>query len=135
METRRSASNTKVLHSGHSFTSIESFPPGILPTKRQVIERILHWKNFRTEDAARAIAKELHDRWIWCNVYPLQMGTITKKIQAIVTLFSSLDRWSKKKRGDTFLDRESQFMQDADQLFNVYCSDAEQRRKMEKNTN
>jgi len=33
---------TKVLHGGESFNSVEEFPAGQLPTKRQVIERLLH---------------------------------------------------------------------------------------------
>lgn len=132
MATRRSAVNTKVLHSGHTFTSSESFPPGILPTKRQVIERVLHFNYFKTVEVANDIAKELHERWIWCNVYPLHQLTISKRIQILVSSFSALDRWSKKKRGDTFLKKESEFMEDVTQLFDVYCADAEQRQQMEK---
>ena len=35
---RRSSNTVKTLHSGHTFTSRDSFPPGVLPSKRQVIE-------------------------------------------------------------------------------------------------
>ena len=71
MTTRRSASNVKVLHSGYTFTGSESFPSGILPTKCQVLERIIQFENFGTVDVANDVAKEIHDRWVWCNVYPL----------------------------------------------------------------
>ena len=76
---RRSSNTVKTLHSGHTFTSRDSFPPGVLPTKRQVIKRILHIKNFRTETAANDIAEEIHNRWVWCNVYPIHTYTISKK--------------------------------------------------------
>ena len=92
---RRSSNTVKTLHSGHTFTSRDSFPPGVLPTKRQVIERILHIKNFRTETAANDIAEEIHNRWVWCNVYPIHTFTISKKVYNLVASFSSLDRWSK----------------------------------------
>ena len=122
----------KTLHSGHTFTSRDSFPPGVLPTKRQVIERILHLKNFRTETVANDIAEEIHDRWIWCNVYPVHKYTISKKVQNLVASFSSLDRWTKSRRGNTFLQRESEFMQTIDSLFDVFCVDDQQRKNLEK---
>ena len=47
---RRSLNTVKTLHNEHTFTSRDSFLLGMLPTiKRQVIERILHLKNFLTE--------------------------------------------------------------------------------------
>ena len=129
---RRSSNTVKTLHSGHTFTSRDSFPPGVLPTKRQVIERILHLKNFRTETVANDIAEEIHDRWIWCNVYPVHKYTISKKVQNLVASFSSLDRWTKSRRGNTFLQRESEFMQTIDSLFDVFCVDDQQRKNLEK---
>ena len=93
---RRRSLNTavKTLHSGHTFTSRDSFPPGVLPTKRQVIERILYLKNFRTEKAANDIVQEIHDRWVRYNVYPIHQYTITKKVYS---WFSALDRWIKSR--------------------------------------
>ena len=88
---RRSSNTVKTLPSGHTFT-IDSCPPGVLPTKRQVIERILHIKNFRTETAANDIAEEIHNKWVWCNVYPIHTYTISKKVYNLVVSFSSLDR-------------------------------------------
>ena len=62
MKRRSSTSVKKILHSGHTFSTRDSFPPGVLPTKRHVIERILHLKNFRTFNAANDIAREIYDR-------------------------------------------------------------------------
>ena len=126
---RRSSNTVKTLHSGHTFTSRDSFPPGVLPTKRQVIGQILHIKNFRTETVANDIAEEIHNRWVWCNVYPIHTYTISKKVYNLVASFSSLDRWSKSKRGNAFLQRESEFMQTIDDLFDAFCVDDEQRKK------
>ena len=132
MTTRRSASNVKVLHSGYTFTGSKSFPSGILPTKCQVLERIIQFENFRTVDVANDVAKEIHDRWVWCNVYPLHYLTISKKVQALVVAFSKLDRYPKKKRGASFLEKEAEFLSDIDKLFDVFCNDNEQRRRLEK---
>ena len=55
------------------------FPPGVQPTKRQVLERYLHFRKFRTAEAANDVANEIYDRWLWCNVYSLHRFTISKK--------------------------------------------------------
>ena len=54
-----------------SFKSVVDFPTGILPTKRQVIEQLLHEDNFLQLSAARIVANELEKRWLWCNIYCL----------------------------------------------------------------
>ena len=132
MKRRSSTSVKKILHSGHTFSTRDSFPPGVLPTKRHVIERILHLKNFRTFNAANDIAREIYDRWVWCNVYPIHLYTISKKVQSFVNCFSVLDRWSKKKRGEAFLQKEKEFMSTIDEIFDVFCADDKQRRILEK---
>ena len=131
MKRRSSTLVKKISHSGHTFTSRDAFPPWVLPTKRHVMERILHSKNFRTFNAANDIAEEIYDRWVWCNIYPIHLYTISKKVESFVK-FSALDRWSKKKRGETFLQEEKEFMSTIDELFDVFCYDDKQRRILEK---
>ncbi|OAF63538.1 hypothetical protein A3Q56_08753, partial [Intoshia linei] len=48
----------------------------------------------------------------------------------LVKEFSVIDRYSKKQRGTTFLNRENDFMADCDKIFNIFCSDSKQRRKL-----
>ena len=62
---------TKILHSGHIFHSKEKLPSGKLPTKIDVIERVLNKENFLQQSAARVVAKELINIWIFCNFYPV----------------------------------------------------------------
>ena len=57
-----SVKRTKVLHRGQVFKNVTDFPLGILPTKRQAIERLLHEDNFLQLSAARIIANELEKR-------------------------------------------------------------------------
>ena len=83
-------------------------------------------------DVANDVAKEIRDRWVWCNVYPLHYLTISKKVQALVVAFSKLDRYHKKKRGASFLEKKAEFLSDIDKLFDVFCNDNEQRRRLEK---
>ena len=117
---RRSSNTEKTSHSAHIFTSRDSFPLGVLPTKRQVIKRILHLKKYRTEKAANNIAEEIHDRWIWCNVYQIHQYTISKKVYCLVASFSTLNYWTKSRRGKTFFQKESDFISTIDELFDFF---------------
>lgn len=124
---------TKVLFSGESFSSTDNFPDGQLPTKRQVIERVLHEDNFLQKAASSSVAKELVERWIWCNVYPVHAVTVANKIFEMVTKFTKLDRWPKKSRGsETFKRRETDFTSKLDDLFDIFCFDDAQRLELEK---
>ena len=120
----------KKLHCGEIFKAVKLFPPGELPTKRHVIERMLDLPDFRTLSAAREVAKELHERWIWCNVYPQHHYTIATKIQQMMTTFSNVTRYP-RMNSEPYKKMESSFLQDMDQLFDVYCVDEQQRRQME----
>ena len=54
------------MHGGEVFAAATSFPPGKLPIKRQVIERMLYFPDYQTLGVARNVANE---RWVCCNVY------------------------------------------------------------------
>jgi len=54
---------TKILHSGHVFHK-EKVPSEKLPTKRDVIERVLNEANFLQQSAAGVVPKELINIWI-----------------------------------------------------------------------
>ena len=47
------------------FKAGTSFPQGKLPIKRHVIERMLNIPNHRRLGAARNVAQELRERWVW----------------------------------------------------------------------
>ena len=91
---------SKKLHGGEVFQSSDNFPSGILPTKQQVIECMLSFNHFRKLDTARIVAKELHHRWVWCNVYSLHELTIAQRVQQLMVEFSDLTRYP-KNRTDT----------------------------------
>ena len=88
---------TKVLRSGYVIMSKKQFQERKLPTKKDVIERVLREDNFFFKSAAGFIAKELIDHWIWCNVYPVHESTVKDKIFNLIKIFISIDRYSKKK--------------------------------------
>ena len=120
------------MHSGHVFHSKEKLPPEKLPTKRDVIERVLNEENFQQQSATGVVAKELINIWTFCNVYPVNEITLKQKIFALMKTFSSIDRYNKKKRGKSFLQKEAEFLRDMDELLDNFCSDDQQRRQLEK---
>ena len=108
----------KILHSGHVFHN-EKLPSEKLPTKRDEIERVLNDENFLQQSAAGVVAKELINIWIFCNDYPVNEITVKQKNFALMKTFSSIDRYSKKKRGKSFLQKEAEFMRDMNEFFDA----------------
>ena len=69
------------LQGRYRFVSKECFPDkGMLPTKKEVLQRILHEDNWRTKQAADLVAKELKEHWLWCNVYTVSITMVSKKL-------------------------------------------------------
>src|SRR5215469_8862237 len=58
----------------------EEFPAGRLPTLKQVIERCLFFKDYKTSDVQGTVSKELFDLWLACNVYPVSVHAIKNKL-------------------------------------------------------
>ena len=89
-----------------------------------MLERIIQFENSRIPDTSNDHAKNMDDRWMWFNVYPLLHFTVSEKVQALVVAFSKVDRWP-KKNGVSFLEKEAEFFSDVDRLFEVFCNDNE----------
>ena len=53
------------MHRGEVSEAATSFPPGQLPIKRQVIERMLNFSDYRTLGAAINVGQAVHETWVW----------------------------------------------------------------------
>ena len=78
------------------------------------------------------VAKEMLHLRIWSIVYPAQGVTVTNRIFEMISQFSELDRWPKKKRNDNFKTKEHSFICNLDQLFEIYCHEGTQRHALER---
>ena len=131
---KRSNSNApcKKLYGGEIYQSSDNFPPGLLPTKRQVIEHMLNFNHFRKLNTARIVAKELYIRWIWCNVYSIDELSIAQRMYQLIPNFSGLTRYPKTcKASDQYKELETNLLQSAHKLFDIFCYDEEQRKQIE----
>ena len=136
MLTRKAATRVCERQGKYSFKSTASFPQGVLPTKRDVLQRLLHERNWRTTSAAVTVANELSGRWIHCNVYCISINGIVSRIQTVVKDFRKIESQPKKgKKGATtsatFENDMKKFLSDIEELFDVFCNDKKQLRKLE----
>ena len=80
------------------FKSCDSFLNGVLPIKRDVLQRLLHERNWRTRSAAVIVANELYERWIHFNVYCISIGGIVFRILTLVKDFRQIESQPKKEK-------------------------------------
>ena len=82
------------------FESCDSFPSGVLPIKRDVLQRLLHERNWQTRAASVIFANKLYKRWIHCNVYCTNVDGIVVRILNLVKDFQQIESQPKKgKKG------------------------------------
>ena len=115
--------------------SCGSFSNGVLPTKRDVLKRLLYERNCRTRAAAVIVAKELYECWIHCNVYCISVDDMVFKILTLVKDFQQIESQPKKEKkgfntSATFNYNMTEFLHDIEELFDIFCNDQKQRQKL-----
>ena len=113
------------------------FKSCVLPTKRDVLQRLPYEGNWRTRAAVVIVANELYERWIHCNVYRISVDGIVFRILTLVKDFRQIESQTKKgKKGfntsATFNYNMTEFLGDIEELFDIFCNDQKQRQKLEK---
>ena len=92
----------------------------------------MHEDSYLHRSASAIVAKESVDLWIRSNVYLVHEITVTNRIFEMVSQFSKLDRWPKKKRNNNFITKEHSFTCNLDELLDIYCHDGTQRHTLER---
>ena len=88
MLTRASSiARTFTLEPWYKFQCINQFPDGVLSTKRDVLQRLLHEDNWHTKNAVQTVSNELFDIWIQSNVYPVSLQAISQRIFKLANEF------------------------------------------------
>ena len=96
MFTRKAVTRVCERQGKYLFKSCDFFANGVLPIKRDVLQRLLHERSWRTRAAAVTVANELYERWIHCNVYCISVDGIMFRILTLVKDFRQIESQSKK---------------------------------------
>ena len=133
MLTRRRAATRVCKSEGfYEFTSKDGFVRDVLPTKRDVLQRLLHEDCWQTRAAREVVAQELVDVWVFCNVYPVSVKAVALRLETLAKSFKKLHSQPKNRRkNDNYSNLVANFMADINDLFDIFCKDNQQRRKVE----
>ena len=96
MLTRKAVTRVCERQGKYLFKSCDSFPSEVLPTKRDVLQRLLHDRNWQTRAAAVIDANELYEHWIHCNDYRISGDGIVFRIITLVKDFRQIASQPKK---------------------------------------
>lgn len=122
MLTRKRAK--KVIDIDLAFSPIDVLPKGQLPTKSDVIKRLLKEKNWHTRETAFNVAQEVIDIWMHCTVYPISKKQVTDKImKELVQQLGKLRKYPKRKKVETYCNNVKKFVAKSDELFDIFIHD------------
>ncbi|XP_041349536.1 uncharacterized protein LOC121368852 [Gigantopelta aegis] len=117
-----------------------SFPPGLLPVGKKVIEIMMAllrpdiagtFKRSISE-ASRLVSMILMEHWEFCNQYTVTLKAIMKKVESVYIRFRELVRWKKDREGTkTHQSKISSFNEDCTQLFDIIVTDPNRRAELE----
>ena len=87
-------------------------------------------------NAAVIFANELYERWIHCNVCCISVDCIVFRILTLVKDFRQTESQPKKRKegfntSATFNYDMTESLHDIEELFDIFCNDQKQRRKLE----
>ena len=71
----------------HRFINTDALSNSTLPTTKDVLQRVMHDKAMKTGKNSRKVAEEVRATWIHCNVYPVALPTVAKKILSLIIEF------------------------------------------------
>ena len=114
--------------------AVTSYQMVFFQPKEMFLQRLLHERNWRKRPAPSIVASELHERWIHCNVYCINVDGIVFRILTLNFRQIECQPKKRKKRIEhqcEFIYYMTEFLRDIEKLFNIFCSDQKQQRKLE----
>ncbi|KAL5469197.1 hypothetical protein EMCRGX_G030420 [Ephydatia muelleri] len=114
-------------------------PHGVLPTNKAVIEVMLYLLRPRRagqsqrsrSNAADMLASVLQEHWIFCNLYTISKKNIKKHITKLYEDFLKLLQTRDSRKNESYDAKVLAFNRDSAVMFDIFCTDACQRRKFE----
>ncbi|XP_033631189.1 uncharacterized protein LOC117293082 isoform X2 [Asterias rubens] len=115
------------------------FPPGILPTQKDVIQNMLYLLSPKRagkaqrsrDDASQLLAERLQEHWNCCNIYTVHVKHIQENILAAYVKFMSLCQTRTDRQNERYFRNIAEFNEQAEKLFDVFCRDEAVKNKKE----
>ena len=114
------------------FPLCEKFEKEKLPSNKEVVGLVRKYsETLSFEKSIAEVSSTLYDHWISRNVYPITVPGIKKKLSKEIDEFRYITRTDTSKRGKKWKDRYENFSARRNKLFDIFCENKEQRKKME----
>ncbi|XP_008947479.1 PREDICTED: uncharacterized protein LOC103781513 [Merops nubicus] len=121
------------------YVESSGFAQGVLPTKKDVVQNMLYLLQPKRagqaqrskEDAAQLLAEHLQEHWLVCNLHTIATQSIKKLILKMYEEFTRLYQTRKQRQNQAFSERADKFNESSEKLFDVFCTDAQLRNKLE----
>lgn len=119
----------------------ETFTSSKLPTKREVLERMIWFLVPRPKGsfirmskdwAALQVAEELCEHWTWCNVYPKHPKNVAKMVLVLYDEFKKLQSYPKNRMSEQWVNEKvDPFTKSLEQGLDIRTLDVAFRKKQE----
>jgi len=109
------------------FEMREHLPNGVLPKSKVVLEYLISLRlqndGIHGYNSFRETSISLVLHWIFCNIYPLTINGVSKKIESMFTEYKFLKNYVNAKKGEKYWNRYEVFTKQQNDLFDIISSD------------
>ena len=136
-------SSTQHLIHDKNYTASEELSIGVLPTKQNVLECMMHLMRpvadrlqVSLKEASNILARNLTRHWEFANIYTIGWRHVSSKIFKLYE--KARTNWQetsrKRKTSDSWVKKMKVYNDEMTQLFDIFCTNKEARSKQEKAT-
>ena len=130
----RSSGAVEIYDLSLAFPHVATFDVTKLPLLKTVIGNVLHQVTERKlsyEAAIHETGQQLYHLWIRNNTYPVTIQTIKNRLSKHIKEFRDLSKRSSDRQNEQFVSRTTTFIDQCNQLFDIFCEDEVKREKLE----
>ena len=126
-----------VLPGGGNMYGREQFSNGLLPSKREIIERMIFHllsktKSMTRQEAADLVADELIQHWVFCNVYTKARSNVSIAIKALYDDFQQKKNTGKQRKTPKWFEEIwNPYLLSLNKGFDIRAQTAEAKKKQE----
>ena len=139
MASRQTRTKTQKTICGTVYSESSALPPGVLPTKKNVVECLMYLmrkdragKQQRTvTDGINLMAYTLIAHWEFCNIYTIHRKNLVQRLQRLYSDFKNNVQQRVSRQTDAWKASMKQYNEDMMKLFDIFCEDTACRERLE----